>query len=344
MCCIPFPRGASLECEICLYGVVVEASKLHIQDLTPSWWLRNRHIQSCLPALFPEKLKSLIRWEELTLPDDDFIELAWAGKSDAPIVILLPGLEGNIRSHYIRLALNTLVSNNFQVVVMHYRSCGRRINRLAKSYNSFDYADFSCVLEMLITRLPNLPLHTIGFSLGGNLLLHYLHDHPDARIESAMTVSTPFEMYSTVDSMQNFYQRFLLNSMKKKALSKIDFGISMPCSASRIKKLNDLREFDNCITAPIYGFSSAQEYYQAASCRSLLKNISHPTLMLHAMDDPFIPKRSVPTADELSSSINLERYQWGGHVGFMAQYRPGQPNSWLGAKFLRWCGAHLRKP
>jgi len=311
-----------------------------MRPFKPAWWLRSAHLQSCFPTFFGTQCKHALRWEELSLPDGDFIDLVWAGEADAPIVILLPGLEGSLRSNYIRTQMNSLVSGGWQVVVMHYRSCSGRINRLPRSYNSLDFQDLSYLIEQLEERLPILPISVVGFSLGGNILLHYLRHNPKSPIRSAVTVSTPYEMGRTADHMPMLYQNFLLRSMKNKAIKKNQSGMKMPASIEEIRRIKTIRQFDDLITAPFYQYASAEDYYQAASCRTKLKDIHYPTLMLHALDDPFIPKDSVPEKNELSVEFSQELYPHGGHLGFIGGSLPGRPIYWLGSRITTF----LREP
>ncbi len=183
---------------------------------SPPWWLKSRHLQSVYSKVFCYKSSVVLSWEELTLPDGDFIDLVWAGPEAAPIVILLHGLEGSADSSYIQASIEALVAENWRVVVMHYRSCSGRMNRFAKTYNAGDTEDFCYLLEVLKQRYPDDSFSLVGFSLGGNIILHYLAKSNDERIRRAVAVSTPYEMGKSADYLAGFYQRMLLRSMKQK--------------------------------------------------------------------------------------------------------------------------------
>ena len=81
-------------------------------------------------------------------------------------------------------------------------------------------------------------------------------------------------------------------------------------------KMRNFREFDNHFTAPVHGFGTAANYYDTCSSRQFLRSIEKPTLILHARDDPFMTPDVVPHESELSSSVEFELSQHGGHVGF----------------------------
>ena len=48
-------------------------------------------------------------------------------------------------------------------------------------------------------------------------------------------------------------------------------------------------EFDDKVTAPFFGFGSADNYYATQSSNQFLKHIRIPTLLIQAKDDPLIP-------------------------------------------------------
>ena len=65
-----------------------------------SWWLRGGHAQTLWPALV-RRVPLHVRSERLELPDGDVVRLDWVG-TNGPIVIVLPGLQGDVASPYAR--------------------------------------------------------------------------------------------------------------------------------------------------------------------------------------------------------------------------------------------------
>src|SRR5262249_16240016 len=84
-----------------------------------------------------------------------------------------------------------------------------------------------------------------------------------------------------------------------------------------IAAARSIYEFDDRITAPINGFSGAEEYYAFCSSRRFLAAIATPTLIIHALDDPWIPGWAYQT---VAWEANPNRVplisRAGGHVGF----------------------------
>ena len=59
-------------------------------------------------------------------------------------------------------------------------------------------------------------------------------------------------------------------------------------------------------------------------------------MILHAKDDPFMWKHTVPNEVELSHSIDLELSEHGGHVGFINGSHPFNINYWLDQRIVKW--------
>ncbi len=304
-------------------------------DFWAPWWLRNPHLQSCYATAVRGRARVVPRWEEVRLPDDDFVDVAWFGEQQQPIIILLHGLEGSWRSHYIQLMLDELVALGWQVAVLHYRTCSGRMNRLAESYNGGETKDFAYLVALLQQRFPGQAFYALGFSLGGNILLQYLASNPQAPIAHAIAVSTPYLLGRSADCLPVFYQRSLLKSMKAKSLQKLSMGLDFPVGAVALRAIKTLRQFDERVTAPTYGFASADAYYAFASVRDRLRDIRHSTTIIHALDDPFVPRDTVPALAELSPSIDFKLSQRGGHVGFIQGGWPWAPKAWLQSYLLK---------
>lgn len=304
---------------------------------TPPWWLRNRHMQSLFNVFFSPSAKAILTWEELKLPDGDFLDLCWAGEEDnVPIIILLHGLEGSVNSHYIQTLLDTLVVNHYRVVVMHFRSCSGRLNRLPKSYHAGEIGDLNYLLQVIQLRYPKCPVSAVGFSLGGNVLLNYLIYHPHTSLDRGIAVSVPFDLTFSENKLPSFYQWAFIRTMKQKVIQKINAGYDMPVTLNEIKPIVDFYHFDNIVTAPLHGFCGVEDYYESVSVKHNLKKIQHATLIIHALDDPMIPPETIPKSKEISKCVNLEIHPQGGHVGFTHGMVPWHPVYWLNDRILKF--------
>lgn len=321
---------------------------LTTSEFKPAFWLRNPHAQT----LFASQLRALpalkVEAERLELDDGDFIDLSWLPDnglaSDAPLIVVLHGLNGSLESKYARGLLRRIAAHGVRGVLLHFRGAAKP-NRLARSYHSGETGDLGLLLERLRERYPRAPLGAVGYSLGGNVLLKYLGEQgADSPLSCAVAVSVPYDLASCAYAMQRgmsrLYQAHLINGMRGIVEAKARDGlIGQPLPD--LRRLRDFPSFDNAVTAPLNGFDDAHDYYKRASSRSFLGKIRTPTLVLHARDDPFMAPDVVPGADELSDAIRFELSENGGHVGFVSAGRFGAPVYWLEQRIPRYLGAHL---
>ncbi|MCU7845767.1 MAG: hydrolase [Candidatus Thiodiazotropha sp. (ex Monitilora ramsayi)] len=304
--------------------------KLAASQFKAPWWLKSPHLQTIWPTLVRPGRGFQGEWESVELRDGDFIELVWR-RGDGPLVMLIHGLEGSLQSHYAIPMLEALTEAGFTTVFMHLRGCGRKPNRLARSYHSGATEDLVEILEQLELR-DEKPSAVIGISLGGNLLLKYLGESgAGSRLSAAVAVSVPFYLDKTAKHLQKgtarIYQRYLLNKLLanyRRKFSNRPAPLDVDLSA-----IDSIYAFDDRITAPLNGFDDADDYYRRCSSIGFLRDIVTPTLILQAADDPFMPSGSTPNEEQLGPGITLELSRQGGHVGFISGRYPWKQSYWI---------------
>jgi predicted alpha/beta-fold hydrolase len=312
------------------------------------------------------------RRERLDTPDGDFLDLDWVGderkpaqatptppasgtsqwpfraatdgRDETPLVILFHGLEVSSASHYARALMHAVVARGWHGVVVHFRGCSGEANRLPRAYHSGDSAEIAWVLDILGRRYATLL--GVGVSLGGNAMLKYLGEHgKEARLQAAAAVSVPYDLAAANRMLSRgvglLYSRHFLRSLIPGALQKAarfpeHIGFTRP---DRIRAARTLRDFDEAVTAPLHGFSGADHYYTDSSCAQYLANISVPTLLVHALNDPFLPPGAIPLAAQLPGCVQIELSSSGGHVGFVSGAPPGRLD-WLPQRLLAHLGQH----
>lgn len=306
------------------------------------FWLPNRHLQTIVPALFARKPPVEYRRERWDTPDGDFIDLDWIVGTDAPnapLLVLFHGLEGSSQSHYARALMYEAGLRGWRGVVPHFRSCSGEMNRAPRFYHSGDSAELDWVLRALRTALPHAPILAAGVSLGGNALLRWLGERGRAAefVAAAAAVSAPVNLQAGGQALaggfNRVYARNFLATLKRKSLLKLE---QFPTLFDRdaMLKAQDLHAFDNVVTAPLHGYLNTDDYWHRASARHVLHDITVPTLVLNARNDPFLPAAALPGRTEVSSAVELDQPETGGHVGFMRGAPPGDI-AWLPA---RLCG------
>ena len=304
----------------------------------PAWWLRNAHIQTVFATVFRHIIAPIDTVERFELSDGDFIDLAWADNGlpkSAPLVIFLHGLGGSVNSKYVAGQLRAYNQRGWRAVLMHFRGASREPNRMPRAYHSGDTADLNEVLHALAHREPDTKKALVGVSMGGNILLKWLGEQgAQSLVLASVAVSVPFELRVVADRVnQGFsriYQSHLLKSLRRVFKRKLDmYPNALPWSVKDLESWRCFWTFDERVTAPLNGFSHVHDYYRQSSSRQYLSRIKTPTLLIHALDDPFMTPDAVPHDHELSSHVTLELSHRGGHVGFIAGHVPGKPVYWL---------------
>ncbi|ALM92628.1 MULTISPECIES: hydrolase [Alteromonas] len=308
-------------------------------------WAKNRHVQTIWPRFIQKRLPLKYSMERLTLPDDDFVDVAWGPKPEEPsgIIVMFHGLEGSIRSHYANDMMANLSVNGWQVVMMHYRGCSGVPNLKPRGYHSGETGDPSFFLDWLNQKFPQIPKVAVGFSLGGNMLLKLLGENPAQKwLNAAIAISSPLKLSECAKSINHgfsrVYQKYLLNSIKttlRKKMSFIDYRKLIQLTGDDVDSITSFAQFDEKVTAPLHGFEDANDYYEKCSAYHFLSAIHCPTLVLHSIDDPFMNHLVVPKEEELARNVTLELSERGGHVGFM-QGSVFSPKVWLHERVKRY--------
>lgn len=321
-----------------------------LRPFRPAGWLRGPHAQTLGGRYLRHRGGLAFRRERVATPDGDFVELDFAllprlpwndVTPGEPVAVVLHGLEGSARSGYVHQVLRELGSRGIRGVALNFRSCGGEMNQLPRFYHSGDTGDLAFVLDLLGKRFRGSPLGAVGFSLGGNVLLKYLGEQGEAApVRAAAAVSVPFDLAAGARRMERgmgrVYTGFFLRSLRAKFLAKGE-RMGDACDAARVLAARTFREFDDAATAPLHGFRDAEHYYAESSSAGFVHAIRVPTLLLHSLDDPFLPPDAVPRDAARENPFVVEGFtRHGGHVGFVGGGAPWAPEFWAEAEAARF--------
>ena len=317
-----------------------------IRDSTfrPAWWLPGPHLQTLYPSLFRKRRAPALTRERLELADGDFVDIDWTASDGDMTVLILHGLEGSLESHYSGGLLCALEHSGYKAGLMYFRGCSGEPNRLPRSYHSGDTGDLDTVIRHIRKLRPGKPLAAIGVSLGGNVLLKWLGEQAgNADITTAIAISVPLDLHEAAVKLGNgasrIYQHHLLKRLRDSVTIKATRH-EPPFPLDRLDELDSFHKFDNEVTAPLHGFRDVDDYYASSSSKQFLKRIEIPTLLLQAVDDPFLPPEALPKSDELGPAVTLELARHGGHVGFVTGGNPFKPRYWLEERALHHLERH----
>ena len=297
------------------------------QTYRPAWWVPGPHAQT-LWGKFARRVPPLpTRIERWSTPDDDFVDvLRLDAEPGRPRLFLLHGLEGTVRSHYVGGLFHMARRRNWGADMLIFRGCGDEPNRAPRFYHSGETGDAEFAITRVLDEFPAAPLVLCGVSLGGNVLLKWLGERGNSlpeRICAAAAISVPFDLERgsrhISRGFSRIYERHFLKTLRRKAAAKLR---KFPRLFDREAMLGarTLYDFDEVVTGPIHGFRGAHDYYSRSSSLRFLSGIRRPTLLMSAMDDPFLPSAvldEVFAVARTSRFLRTEFSRRGGHVGFV---------------------------
>ncbi len=310
------------------------------------WWLPGGHAQTIYARLFARCGVPAFRRSEWMTPDDDIIAVDWIdGRADAPLVVMFHGLEGGSASHYARALMSDVAALGWRGVMPHFRGCGGLPNRQPRAYHSGDTQEIDWVLRRLHEGADGRPLFVTGVSLGGNALLKWLGEEEDGAcriVRAAAAISAPVDLrvggMALERGFSRIYGHYFLNTMRPKAMSMLARFPGL-FAAESVRRARTLRDFDDAVTAPMFGYVDADDYWRHASAKPLLRSIRVPTLLISARNDPFQPGNSLPRPEDLSPAIEALLTEEGGHVGYVDGAFPGHVH-WLPARIIDFFRRH----
>jgi hypothetical protein len=288
----------------------------------PPIYLKNGHINTMFtfvkrkieghPGFFRQRYET---------PDEDFFDVDTIQSGNDKAAILLHGLEGSTQSQYIMGMSSILASEGWDVYAINHRSCSGEMNRTLGFYHSGFTKDLAQIVDTISAQYNSIIC--IGYSLGGNMVLKYMgsdeHLKPD-NLRLAIGVSVPTDLKGGSFKLKRFEnkiytKRFIIDlavKIKYKA-EKFPGAIDI----SHLPKLKQLMDFDDHYTAPLHGFKDALDYYAKSNSKQFLSSIEIPTLLINALDDPFLSDSCHPyEIAENSKHFDFVPVRYGGHVGF----------------------------
>jgi uncharacterized protein len=288
---------------------------------------------------FRKSLVSAGADEESPAEGDSRADRRW--RTGDPVALLLHGLGGCHRSGYMQRCSARLRARGVRVFRMDLRGCGAGFALARHPIHAGRSEDAAAALTYVMEQCPDSPIHLVGFSMGANLVLKLageLGDQRPANLASVMAASPPIDLVECSRNMQrgwnHFYDRRFVRGLIqhiRRRSKLVPDALSRPLEPVPRR----LVDFDNAFTAPLSGYSSAEEYYQRASSGPLLPHIAVPTLIVTAANDPIIPVKPFEVAS-YSPTTQLVITPCGGHLGFVAASGIDPDLRWLDWRVVDW--------
>ncbi len=305
-------------------------NKLNLEPCIPPFWALSGHAQTVLGHILPSPML-LDKGQpfELRLADGDQLVGSIIKGTSLIVVYLFHGLGGSTDSTYMHRTARLALQEGHTVIMTNHRGCGEGSGLAQGPYHSGRGEDLSAVIEFGKKLFPKHKHLAIGFSLSGNALLLLLSGKR-GRIQPdfAISVNAPIDLQSAALSLKvglnkiydiKFFRQCRRDILAAQRAGARDF---------HVPQFATLYEFDDVYTAPAGGFKNREDYYQSCSTVDLLSEIKIPTVVLTAMDDPFVHREHYLQA-KISPQVLLHVEEFGGHMGYLTKKRtPLGTNRW----------------
>jgi len=322
----------------------------------PRRWLWNGHIQTIAGNFLPRKnqlppyTSELIEVSPATsnqISSQVLCHCHWqseAVRSSRLTAILLHGLEGSSQSQYIVGNATKMWRAGMNVVRMNMRNCGDTESLSPTLYHSGLSGDVNAVMQFVTRRFGLERVALVGYSMGGNLVLKLAGElgASNSVLKAVAGISPALDLGPSADALhlpsnrlyEHRFRAALLKRFRRKAM--LFPRVYDPAQADGV---SSLRDFDERITALYSGFTSASDYYFRAAAARVLETIAVPTLILHALDDPFVRITEESRAKiAANANIHLVETAHGGHCAFLDPPSPatGHDGYWAESTVLRF--------
>ncbi|MEH2240904.1 YheT family hydrolase [Nostoc sp.] len=338
----------------------------------PSWFLQNGVMMTIYTALWGKRY-----WESTTpLQEPSYHEKIFVGGQGVPIfgLVAIPenahstiigtyGITGELKTEwFLRVLGRKAYAQGYAVVLFDWRAHGKtaELSPTLTSDGLYEGEDFVRIAAAAKAMGCPGKFWFTGFSLGGQLALwavkvagEVIREHGDLGLEDSdigggMVICPSLDSerslsYLVTKPFGRYLEAGIAQNLKKLAW-RIHDAHPGSIEPAAIERANSIWGFDNELVINRLGFSSVEAYYRASSALQILPQISKPTLILYAADDPLFDPAIIPELQEAcdrNPAIDLLLTQYGGHVGYLSskecqrQVQDSDP-WWAWNRILQW--------
>lgn len=286
--------------------------------------IKSSYYQTLIGSAIDFEPELASKTHHVELPDGDVLALEistpknWSQGDWS--VLMIHGLCGSHKSHYMKRIARKLNKKGIQAIRINLRGCGSGKGLAKQIYHSGSSDDILEILEYLKRLFPHSPKLLMGVSLGANVSLKLggeLGAFGKEYLKGIIAISPPADLLSSARLFTLPQNQIFANYFLKLMLDDVYYRhehFDLP--PHNLPPDVTLNELDDLYIAPKAKFSSAFEYYYYASSKRVVSQISIPTKILFANDDPII-KATILDDVALPSNVMVYKTEHGGHIGFM---------------------------
>jgi predicted alpha/beta-fold hydrolase len=294
-------------------------------NFDPHPLIRGPIAQTITGSQFTDKSEPPQRIQHRVRLDDNNLLLMYelkAVEESAPVVLIGHGMGGCSESGYVRRISSKLFKEGFGVFMMNHRGSGRGIGLCDRLWNGGSSEDLAQTIQFIVDLYPTRKILVMGFSLSGNILLKYLGEGREipSNVHSTLAVNPPIDLKVASQQISEgrwskTFNKYYLKLMNRHVEAMVQCHPDAFRPATTPKTI---WEFDVEYTAPAFGYSSAEAYYEQCSSKQFLEQVTVPTAILCSQDDPFIPPEVFQSA-RMSQQIDFINPKFGGHMGYISR-------------------------
>ncbi len=255
-------------------------------------------------------------------------------------VYLFHGLSGDADSDYVRAAAAVLASRGHDVWAVNHRGCGLGRGLAARPYHSGCSADLAATLAAGRADAPDRVHLVVGFSLSGNAALLQAAERRTPLPDGVVAVNPPVDLGATARALDRGFNRLYQLRFVLRLRAEIADRARRFSGHPRVRvpRTATMQELDDLYTAPLGGFTDAEDYYRRCSTLHRLHEVETPTVVVTAADDPFVDPAAYADV-RLSAEVLLHVEPHGGHVGYVDA---GPRRRWLDGALVHYVEALAR--
>ena len=254
---------------------------------------------------------------------------------DAPVFIMLHGINGGSHEGPTKWAIATGAARGWRCVALNLRGCNGVKLASPKVYCAASSSDVRAAVNACRALYPNAPVLLAGYSLGTYVIGTYLAEEDskpggaaEKGVAGAVLVSCPLDPHSSHAGLSDpsrpaglLYNGAIAAELRRyfyKYQTQVTEHPEVDEDALNIAEMRTIRDFEKALIVVTHGFKDIDEYYDYFSPARIIPSIRTPTLYLIARDDPFVGEREqCEHAIRQSKHVALAHVEKGGHVAFL---------------------------
>jgi len=262
-------------------------------------YLNGPVLQTLCGLLFSFRRPKELKWSYNTTNKSKVLVRFWTYKPDKPedqAIICVPGLSGDVSSHYINQIGKKCIQERWTCFVL---------DKIDIDIGSTQE------LEMLIEEISksHKRIVLIGVSLGGNIVCHYCsQSNINPSVKLCIPIGNGFNFKIVSSSMHYIWSSILLVGYKKWLVAK-----------TKLNTLNDkssktLWDFNKSLFQ-----TNIDDYLVKTSSHEIIEHAKVPLFIINSMDDPFFSYKALDNIYNVidkNDNIFLLTTSIGGHIGW----------------------------